>query len=121
MKALEVETEAHVNGNLRTWAEQIPFQDQDPQTQAATIRSAIEAIDGHHAWSPSEKAAKHAEFQGMVALAVMRRVIAEAPGAALKMLMAPDFMEKNPEFAFAGGEAKRQELVNEARERMRPN
>jgi hypothetical protein len=112
---MELETEAHVVVNLKTCAEQFPYQDQDPQTQADTIQRAQDAIDGHHAWSPSEKAAKHAEFQGMVALAVMRRVVVEAPGEALRMLMAPDFMEETPEFAFAGGAAKRQQLIDEAR------
>jgi hypothetical protein len=116
---LAPETEAAVNQNLKTWAERIPYQ--DPQTQAATIKRAIKAIHGHHAWSPDEKAAKHAEFQGMVALAAMELTVAETPGEALELLMAPDFMEKNPEFALVGGETKRQQFIDEARARMRRN
>jgi hypothetical protein len=119
LKDMEVETEAGLNENLKTWAEQCPYM--DLQAQVDTIKCAIEAIEGHHAWSSTEKAAKHAEFQGMVSLAAMQRTVTETPGEALQMLTAPDFMEKNPEFAFAGGEAKRQEFINEARARMRGN
>src|ERR1700738_5163985 len=113
LKDTEVETEAHVDGNLKAWAEQIADADQDPQTQAATVLRAIEAIEGHHAWSPARKAAKHAEFQGMVSLAAMQRTVDETPGEALQMLMAPDFMAKNPEFALVGGAAKRQQFIDE--------
>jgi hypothetical protein len=119
LKHMEIETEAALNANLKTWAEQFPYQ--GPQAQADTIKSAIEAIEGHHAWSPDERAAKHAEFQGMVSLAAMQRTVDETPGEALQMLTAPDFMEKNPEFALVGGEAKRQQFINEARARMRGN
>jgi hypothetical protein len=112
-----IETEAALNANLKTWAEQMPYQ--DPQTQFATVLSAHEAIDGHHAWSSGDKAAKHAEFQGMAAVALMQRTVAETPGEALQLLMAADFMEQNPEFALVGGDTKRQQFIDEASAGMR--
>jgi hypothetical protein len=112
-----IETEAALNANLKTWAEQMPYQ--DPQTQFATVLNAHEAIDGHHAWSLGDKAAKHAEFQGMAAVALMQRTVAETPGEALQLLMAADFMEKNPEFALVGGDTKRQQFIDEASAGMR--
>lgn len=99
--------------NLKDWSKQIPYL--SPTDQAKFTTAGHNSIDQMGMWDKDQKQNFHNYFNGQIALHSVNKLVDEAPGHAMSMLMSPDWLKNNPDIVHAGDPAiLRQQFINRA-------